>query len=245
MTSRAGRTASGQSAGLGPWSEAAGHHGAGHGGGTGPAVRRPLPALLRLSGPLWLWGDEKRLCPARRASAPAPARTPKPTSATCDLHARTRGRSPGTNAAATPRDVACVPPPRTPEPAFPGAGGGRLSGAAGIALGSPEAVCSLRMGHASPPSGFGERHGSDAESRPRRPVLGAEEAALPLCRGILKASAANPRGRRGNAPACSATAAHGHPCGRAGAQVVPGPPPGSGRAAQALRRLSHHGHPPA
>lgn len=56
MTSQAGRTVSGQSAGSGQWPEVAGSPPRqGTAGGTGPAVRRPFPALaLRLLGPLWL-----------------------------------------------------------------------------------------------------------------------------------------------------------------------------------------------
>lgn len=62
----------------------------------------------------------------------------------------------------------------------------RFSGTAGIALGSPEAAHSLRMGHASPQRGFGERQGSDSGvSAPPRPRPGSR--ALPLRCGISKA----------------------------------------------------------
>lgn len=79
MTSQAGKTVSGQSAGLGPWSEAAGHHS----GRARPGTLAPQSDALSLHWRCGSWGEEKRLCPRAPQLHPAPPspRAPPATSA--------------------------------------------------------------------------------------------------------------------------------------------------------------------
>lgn len=195
MTSQAGRTVSGQSAGSGQWPEVAGSPPRqGTAGGTAPQSD-----AHRLRWRCGSWGrcgfrEKRNGCarPGRRAPlfrpAPPSPRGPPATSAPrreatalglrpprCSLRSPVSLRS---NPRARPSRAGGGPSTESDTPAFPGP---RAS------LWVPgKLLYSLRMGHASPQRGFGERQGSDSGvSAPPRPRPGSR--ALPLRCGISKA----------------------------------------------------------